>query len=334
MASLSRGLGWPCLKLKVLGPSRAAATSSRLLTTGRCLRAAATQRSPSQARRSAAAAIAASQGAADGKTAMVAKAAKAAKADTVAKAATLVAQPKTPYWHLKSYTAKTTPTVLYEAPSHFWYYFGCWTSGGSILAWTLLTSRIVLVQPEGVPQWVSSVYGISYMILAGMGFFLITRTLNVVNTIEMLPGASVGSAKKSDTKFSALRIQITVRRMLPFFRPKVVTTTLDNVSLRSRFSLPTKHVPELQRQREQRQEEEERQKLKRFDMAHLLTMPFRRIGRAFKALFRGVRSAWTNSGFAFIVADGKQYKVDITQGYALDGFRELERLVPVCAKDA
>ncbi|PHH72822.1 hypothetical protein CDD82_5790 [Ophiocordyceps australis] len=325
MASLARRLGWPCLKL--LGPPRAAAPS-RLLTTGSSLRAAATHAPPTKAQRSAAAAIAASTAASAAPTASTALTVSAASAGL---------QKTVPLWHLKSYMAKKTPTVLYQAPSHFWYYFGSWTSGTSILAWALLTSRTVLHQPEDVPLWISSVSGISYVLLASIGFFIITRTSNIVSTIEVLPGSSMGSAKKQATspKPSSLRVQITVRRVLPFLQPKVVTTTLDKVSLRSRFVLPTKHVPELQRKMQERREEEKRQELHRFDMDHLLTMPFRRIGRVLKSLFGGVRWAWTNSGFGTIVADGKEYKVDITQGYALDGFHELERLVPVVpAKNA
>lgn len=127
-------------------------------------------------------------------------------------------------------------------------------------------------------------------------------------------------------------MEVTVNRVLPFIQPKVITTTLDKVSLTSRFSLPDEYVPELKRQEQQRNEEEKRKKLREFDMNHLLTMPFRRLARAFVAMFRGVRAAWTDMGYGVMVVDGKSYKVNVVKGFAHDGFRTLERIVPVKAK--
>jgi len=49
-------------------------------------------------------------------------------------------------------------------------------------------------------------------------------------------------------------------------------------------------------------------------------------------MFRGVRAAWTDMGFGVITVDGKDYKVDVTKGFAHDGFRTLERIVTVGPK--
>src|SRR5687767_2170052 len=49
------------------------------------------------------------------------------------------ASARTSYAFVKSLAIKSTPTTLYEGPSHFWFYFGCWSSGITILAWTALT---------------------------------------------------------------------------------------------------------------------------------------------------------------------------------------------------
>lgn len=127
-------------------------------------------------------------------------------------------------------------------------------------------------------------------------------------------------------------MEVTVNRVLPFIQPKVVTTSLDKVHLASRFSLPDEYVPELRRQEQLRNEERKKKELKKFDMDHLLTMPFRRLGRAFASMFRGVRAAWTDMGYGVIVVDGKSYKVNVVKGFAHDGFRTLERIVPVKEK--
>ncbi|VUC20641.1 unnamed protein product, partial [Clonostachys rosea] len=92
------------------------------------------------------------------------------------------------------------------------------------------------------------------------------------------------------------------------------------------------YVPELKRKELARKAEEEQVALRRFDMEHLLTMPFRRMGRALKGLFRGVRSAWTDMGWGVMTVDGKNYKVNVEKGFAHDGFRTLERIVPIDPK--
>ncbi|KAG6320474.1 hypothetical protein E4U22_003237 [Claviceps purpurea] len=242
------------------------------------------------------------------------------------------------YAFIKSLAAKPTPTVLYEAPSHFWFYFGCWSSGLVILAWALLSGPYVIKQPEGIPQWVSVVYGAAYIFLCAMALITLSKTRNIVNTIRLLPPVSAANST-SNTAVSAaaagmapLQLEITVKRMMPLLLPKTFTTGLDDVSLQSRFSLPSEYVPELKRLELREQEERRRKELHEFDRQHGMTMAFRRLGRAFIGMFKGVRAAWTNMGFGKINVDGKDYKVDVTDGYAHDGFRTLERLVEVSPK--
>ncbi|KHN99564.1 uncharacterized protein MAM_02417 [Metarhizium album ARSEF 1941] len=227
------------------------------------------------------------------------------------------------YAFVKSLSSKQTPTVLYEAPSHFWFYFGCWSSGVAILSWTALTGPTVVQQPDGTPQWVGFVFGASYVLLGAMGFYLLSKTPNIVSTIRVLPPAPSPAGAASP------RLEVTVKRMLPVLRPRTVTAGLESVALKSRFSLPEEYVPELARLEQRRREEQRREALRRFDMEHLLTMPFRRLGRTLANMFRGVRSAWTDMGFGVLRVDGKEFKVDVTKGFAHDGFRTLEQIVAV-----
>ncbi|PWI74865.1 hypothetical protein PCL_08179 [Purpureocillium lilacinum] len=270
------------------------------------------------------------------------------------------------YAFIKSLATKQTPTLLYEAPSHFWFYFGCWTSGVSIVAWTALTGPSVVHQPEGVPQWVGVTFGASYVLLGAMGFYLLSKTPNIVSSIRVLPSpptaaaaaaagtqaaaavgrssgvagrataavasASASASASAPAASASPQIEVTVKRMVPLLAPKVVIAPLDRVALKSRFSLPDEYVPELRRRHEDEMARRERERTWRFDKEHLLTMPFRRIGRAFGNMFRGVRAAWTDMGFGVITVDGKDYKVDVTKGFAHDGFRTLERIVTVGPK--
>jgi hypothetical protein len=251
-----------------------------------------------------------------------------------------VATPAAPsaYAFVKTLASKPTPTVLYESSSQFWFYFGCWTSGLSILAWTGATGPdVVFNQPEGVPEWIGYVYGSSYILLTAMGFYLISKTPNIVSSIRVLPAqlqaaAAASSARQAAPGPPTLQMEVTVQRMLPFLRPKVIIAPLDKVALRSRFSLPDEYVPELKRLGRKREEEELQREIRRRDMERILTMPFRRAARSFTALFQGVRSAWSDMGFALINVDGKDYKVNVIRGFAHDGFRTLERIAPIKPK--
>ncbi|KAJ4268683.1 hypothetical protein NW762_002750 [Fusarium torreyae] len=252
------------------------------------------------------------------------KASRSPAASRAAAAAAASQMGPSRYAFMKSLATKPTPTILYDGPSHFWFYFGCWTSGISLILWTGLTAPHAVKQPEGVPQWVGLVFGTAYLLLASMGTFIITKTPNIVGQIRVLP------AKGSKAAASApLQMEVTVKRMVPMLQPKVIITPLDQVTLRSRFSLPEEYVPELRRIELEREAQEQRKALHKFDMAHIFTMPFRRMGRALAAMFDGVKSAWTDLGYGVIEVDGKKYKVDVTKGYAHDGFRTLEKLVEI-----
>lgn len=244
--------------------------------------------------------------------------------------------PTSRYAFIKSLASKPTPTTLYEGPSHFWFYFGCWSSGLSILAWTALTAPSATRQPEGVAPWVGYTFGASYILLGSMGLYLITKTPNIVARIRVLPvvqaprlaptGAVAAVVPTTPATSSPLQMEVTVKRMLPLLSPKILTTPIENVTLTTRFSLPESLVPELQR----RAAAEKAAKAQRkFDMEHLMTMPFRQFGRALAAMFNGIKAAWTDMGYGVMRVDGKMYKVDVTKGFAHDGFRTLEKLVEI-----
>lgn len=231
------------------------------------------------------------------------------------------------YAFVKSLATKPTSTVLYEGPSHFWFYFGCWSSGIFILGWTAFTAPGVIRQPEGVPQWVGIVFGASYVLLIAIAFYLISKTPNIVNTIRIIPRNAAGQAGRTATSFQPPQMEVTVKRMLPYLEPKVLTTDLDKIVLQSRFSLPEEYVPQLKQVERKRDEATRLAELRKFDMDHIMTMPFRRAGRAFSRMFNGIKSAWTDMGFGIINVDGKNYKVDVTRGFAHDGFRTLEKIL-------
>lgn len=228
------------------------------------------------------------------------------------------------YAFIKALATKPTPTLLYEAPSHFWFYFGCWSSAIFMLGWTAVTAAPVLHMPDGTAAWVSYPLIFAYVLFIAMAGYLISRTPNIVGSIRLVPRP--GPAR-TGTSYPPPQMEISVKRMVPFMRPKVLRADLEKVALQSRFSLPNEYVPELRRVERRREAEAAERALRRADMDRLLTMPFRRMGRSLAQIFGGMKSALTGSGFGEIKVDGKIYKVDVTRGYAHDRFKTLERVL-------
>lgn len=183
---------------------------------------------------------------------------------------------------------------------------------------------MVVKQPEGVPQWIGIVFGTAYLLLASMGTFMIAKTPNIVGQIRVLP---YQASKIAPT--TPLQLEVTVKRMVPFLKPKVIVAPVSDIALKTRFSLPDEYVPQLRRVELEAKAKEQQKALHEFDMQHIFTMPFRRMGRTLAAMFNGVKSAWTDMGFGFIIVDGKNYKVDVTKGFAHDGFRTLEKILEI-----
>ncbi|PHH77067.1 hypothetical protein CDD80_971 [Ophiocordyceps camponoti-rufipedis] len=233
------------------------------------------------------------------------------------------------YAFLTKLAAKTTPTVLYQSPSHFWFYFTCWSTGLTLVGWSVVTAPVVLDQPEGVPKWTKQVYIVAYMLLCGIGFWLMAKTHNVVSSIRLLPSTAVSTSGATPMAKAAakLQLEVTVKRMLPLFPHRVIKTGIDKVSLRTRPSRSLEELSEPRRLEREGLEKKRRDELRKFDMDHLMTMPFRRIGRGFVSMFNGVKSAWTGWGFGTITVDGRKHQLDVLGGFSHDNFRTLERIV-------
>jgi hypothetical protein len=228
------------------------------------------------------------------------------------------------YGFQKALAAKARPTILYEGASHFWFYFGCWSTASAITAFILWVAPTVLYSDQ-VPTWYIAINAVSYVAFAAIGFKLVAATPNIIQRIRFVPGKALPRPGSAPTG----RLEVTVNSALPFVKPRVITTDAANVSLKSRLALPDHLVPELVRAQQKLEDEAKRRALRKFDMEHLLTMPFRQIGRVSKSIFQGVRAGFTDMGFGRVTVNGKEYKLDVTKGYAHDGFRTLEKLVPV-----
>ena len=136
-----------------------------------------------------------------------------------------------------------------------------------MIIWTGLTAPMAVQQPEGVPQWIGLVFGTTYLLLASMGTFMITKTPNIVGQMRILPAqVSKVAATGPAVTPTPVRMELTIKRMVPMLKPKVIVAPLDEVTLKSRFSLPDEYVPGLKRIELQQKTEEQRKALHKFDM--------------------------------------------------------------------
>lgn len=158
----------------------------------------------------------------------------------------------------------------------------------------------------------------------------------LVRSITAIP-RSVNQVQGAVTKGAApdLQIEVELKKMfpVPFFPARKMYVKPEEVELSHRFVPASKKVSIEERKEMQRLEELAKKRLEEHYQGHLLTSPFRRIGRGISqasfGLFSAMKRTWTREGMMKVDIQGQIYKVDITAGWALDGGRALDRLVKI-----
>lgn len=82
----------------------------------------------------------------------------------------------------KKLALRTSPTLLYRASSHTNYIFGCYASGGGLLAaaWFNFQTQFY-VQPGGVPSWVPAFTSIGSFMIACGGLWMLLKVRTVAS---------------------------------------------------------------------------------------------------------------------------------------------------------
>ena len=71
---------------------------------------------------------------------------------------------------------RASPTLLYQASSYTYYFFGCYAVGGGLLAAAWFNFRTQFyVQPGGVPQWVPAFTSVGSLMIACGGVWMLLR---------------------------------------------------------------------------------------------------------------------------------------------------------------
>lgn len=223
--------------------------------------------------------------------------------------------------------AKSSPTLLYEAPNHFWFTFSAFNAGAFCMAYTAVQYySVYLHPPPDLAWWVPHAYGLICVTMGAFGTYWLRWPSRIIRSITALPASD----------FRHLKLEITTRRLLPFLPWKKTVVAPYEVSVPAKvvdlIAAATKR-PGMERLTEKEKlmlkawEEEKKQKERQYELDHIMTAPFRHAGRGMKTAIQGITRALTRDGFANITVGKGKYKIDAKSGWFLDEGRGLDRLL-------
>lgn len=118
-----------------------------------------------------------------------------------------------------------------------------------------------------------------------------------------------------------------MRKLLPFLGEKYTLVVADpaQCTLNAALAVPKERVEAHHR----RLAEVDRAWVAKAKKKSILTLPFRQMSLASHKLFISMARVWKRDGFLEFYVDNKQYKLDISGGWALEDGKVLDRLVKV-----
>ncbi|KAL5627682.1 hypothetical protein BROUX41_003835 [Berkeleyomyces rouxiae] len=257
----------------------------------------------------------------------------------------------TSYAYLRDLARKTAPTTLYQAPNHFWLYASSWATGAFCFAYAgYHLTTIYYDPPSGLAWYVPKMFGVICVAMGALGSYYILRSSNIIHRIRVLPLAQTGTSASTSPgtsvaqlvaqKITELPLEIEVKRMLPFLPTRMVRTTTACVSMDGTLSKPApQHLTEAERRELQLAVEKARAEAVQYEKDHLMTAPFRHFSRGAQTAWHGVKQALIGSGFVRLKVEAEvkgkgTYKLDVTNGLALNEGRVLDKLVKIEMKEA
>lgn len=236
------------------------------------------------------------------------------------------ALPGTAYAYIRQLAQRGAPTTLYEAPSHAWMKFGSWSTSLFCFSYGTYTLSFYLNPPPGLAWWVGPSYSVIAIAFALVGTMFLLRANGIVKTIRALPEAGSQVTPR-------VNMEVTVKSMLPFMRPKVIVAPCTKVALKSRIVAAPEFLTPLEKVEKKKEEARAKEAKRKYEMAHLFSAPFRHAWTGAKSAMRGMRQLFTGNGFGSLKVSGTSYRLDVTNAWMLDEGRALDRLVKVVGID-
>ncbi|KUI65023.1 hypothetical protein VM1G_00985 [Cytospora mali] len=226
------------------------------------------------------------------------------------------------------------PTMLYEAPSHFWLRVSSLSASVFCMSYVgIQYYSVVAFPPEGLAWWVPHLFVPIILVMGAAGGWFALGTAHIIRSIQAVPKSMLpksyltgGKAKKTKEEEKSLialnaspvALDITLSNVLPFLPPKRIITAPEEVLLPFKMqSTPvamgiTAEAPAPKATG---------------GVMDTIAAPFAAIGRAFRGPFSGLRRGLLREGFAKIKVKDKNYKIDITGGKLLDQGKVLDHIV-------
>lgn len=210
---------------------------------------------------------------------------------------------------------KNSPTLLYTAPSHFYYRFAAYAGGTFCLAYAGYNIFDHLISPlVKAPKWATvGLTGVS-VAMAGFGGLLFLRTSKLISRITAIP------------RNGKLVLRFDVRRAfsVPWQRQRIVEAWPSNVTMSSRITDP----PAQSEMGRKRAPYSQHSSGEAATMRKSLKPPSKRSTSRFWQMFVGQRRLWTQEGFIHVKIKGKNgvWKLDTT-GDFFDRGNTLDKLV-------
>ncbi|KAI1212958.1 uncharacterized protein F4807DRAFT_412212 [Annulohypoxylon truncatum] len=203
----------------------------------------------------------------------------------------------------QSLASNDTPTTLYEVEPQKMFLFSSYTAGFFCIAGAAVNIILnVYNLPEGMHFLVPVAFGAMGIGMAIIGTRYALMPSGVVRSIKVLPARSVKNsdpaAKAASSTDPPVRLQVEVRRSIPFMYKRFEVDPKDISMVARLYNLTEDNPPE----------------------DTLLPR---------NSMFKHFRRGITGEGFAPIFINDVQYKLDIIAAYVLDEGRALDRIVRI-----
>lgn len=222
---------------------------------------------------------------------------------------------------------KTSPTLLYNAPSHTLFLIASYTGASFCFAYAAYNFEAHYVNPPAdLARWIPMTFGVICFGMAAFGGWLVLGPARIVKSITAIPPSATSRHKN-------LVLNIELRKMfpVPFFPARVVTAFPEEVALGTKLWTPP-NAGKLSAREKLEMQLKERERLRKeleYERSHIMTAPFRHANKAFYELFKAIARTWSREGFMKMDVKGQKYKLDVSGGWALDDGKALDRLVKI-----
>jgi len=243
--------------------------------------------------------------------------------------------------------AKRGRTLLYEAPSHFWYRAMSFGTGLFCVGYSLYHYwTMYLHPPPDLASWVPMAFGVICVCMTGMGTYFLLGTRRIVRSIEAVPATMLRASKQAvkgnaaaASAPSPVYVEVKTQRMFPFLPARKILVRPDEIQMPIRMFgyLPSsahlkqssKPVGTAAEVRAKIAERKAKERYRQYQLDHIMTAPFRDAKSVFSRVFEGTRRAFSREGFTQVKIKDDLYKLDVTGGWALDDGKAMDRLLAV-----